>query len=80
MFVKKMLRDKFGSIMISVILGLGLAAMFRRACSGDGCIVVKPPNHKEIDEYVYKIDKSCFKYTPNLVPCRRGEGPTHVHP
>ncbi|OYV74829.1 MAG: hypothetical protein B7Z66_15140 [Chromatiales bacterium 21-64-14] len=71
MFVKKMMHDKFGSIVISVILGLGLAAMFRRACTGDGCIVVKPPDRKEVDDYVYRIDKSCYKYTPNVVPCSK---------
>ncbi len=72
MFVKKMLNDKFGSIMISVILGLGLAAVFRRVCTGDGCIVVKAPNAKELTEHVYRIDASCYKYTPNVVPCAMG--------
>ena len=73
MIVGKVLKDKFGSILISVILGLGLAAVFRRVCSGDGCVVVKAPSQKDIDEYVYKVDSSCYKYTPNLIPCpRRG--------
>ncbi len=69
MFVKRMLSDKFGSILISVILGLGLAALFRRVCSGDGCVVVKAPSEKEIRDFVYKVDTSCYKYTPNAVPC-----------
>ena len=69
MFVKRMLSDKFGSILISVLLGLGLAALFRRVCSGDGCVVVKAPSEKEIRDFVYKVDASCYKYTPNAVPC-----------
>jgi hypothetical protein len=69
MIIKKILDDKFGSIMISVILGLGLAAMFRRVCTGDGCIVIKAPSTKEIEEHVYQIDTSCYKYTPSVVPC-----------
>ena len=72
MFIKRMLSDKFGSIMISVILGLGLAAVFRRVCTGDGCIVVKAPSSKEITEHVYRIDSSCYKYTPSVVPCQLG--------
>ena len=72
MFVKRMLDDKFGSIVISVILGLGLAAVFRRACDGDGCIVIKSPDHKDVEDYVYRIDRSCYKYTPNVVPCKMG--------
>jgi hypothetical protein len=69
MIIKRMLSDKFGSIMISVILGLGLAALFRRVCSGDGCVVVQAPSEKEMRDYVYKIDASCYKYTPNVVSC-----------
>ena len=69
MIVKNVLHDNFGSIIISVILGLGLAALFRRVCSGDGCIIVKAPNASDIGKYYYKVDNSCYKYTPNLVDC-----------
>jgi hypothetical protein len=69
MIVAKVLKNNFGSILISVILGLGLAAVFRRVCVGDSCVVVKAPSAKEVDEYVYKIDTSCYKYTPNVIPC-----------
>jgi hypothetical protein len=75
MMVKKMMKDKVGSIVISVILGLGLAAIFRRACSGDGCIVVKPPDRKEVEDHVFRIDKSCYRYSPNVVPCKLGDRP-----
>jgi hypothetical protein len=70
-FIKRILHDRFGCIMISVILGLGLAAVFRRVCTGDGCVVVKAPSAKDINEYVYQIDSSCYKYTPSVVPCTR---------
>ena len=75
MFIKRALTDNFGSIIISVILGLGLAAVFRRVCSGDGCIVVKAPSAKELNDHVYRIDQSCYKYTPNVVPCKIGDKP-----
>jgi hypothetical protein len=69
-----MAKDRFGSIVISVILGLGLAAIFRRVCTGDSCVVVKAPSSKDIDENVFKIDSSCYKYTPNLIPCPLKKG------
>jgi hypothetical protein len=69
MLVKKLLNDNMGSIIVSIILGMGLAAMFRRACKGDGCIVVKAPSAKDLQRYHYKIDADCFKYTPEVVPC-----------
>ena len=69
MFVKRILHDRFGSILISVILGLGLAALFKRVCKGDGCMVINAPNENDIRNYVYKVDQSCYKYTPNVVDC-----------
>lgn len=74
MFIKRVLNDNAGSIMISVILGLGLAAIFRKACSGGSCIVVRHPDLGELKKYVYRMDGSCFKYTPHVVPCPVGGG------
>jgi hypothetical protein len=72
MLVKKVMDNNGGSILISVLLGLGLAAMFRRACHGDGCIVVKSPKMAEVRENVYKIQTDCYRYTPEVVPCPWG--------
>lgn len=69
MFVKRVLDDKYGTIVVSVILGLGLAALFRRACQGDSCFVVKSPNLGDLKKYTYRIDSQCYKYTPEVVPC-----------
>ena len=75
MLVKKLVNDKFGAIVVSVILGLGLAALFRRACTGDGCMVIKAPKASDVNKYYYKIDADCFKYTPQIVPCpEKGKG------
>ncbi len=67
-----MLNDQAGSILISILLGLGLAAVFRKACTGANCVVVRPPDMKEVNKYVYKLDESCYKYTPKPIPCPRG--------
>ena len=69
MLMKKVMTDNGGSILISVLLGLGLAAVFKRVCHGDGCVVIKSPNMSEIKKHVYKIDSDCYKYTPESIPC-----------
>lgn len=51
-----------GKRVLSVILGLGLAALFRRSCSKGQCVVVKGPPSAETDQYVYRIDDACYKY------------------
>lgn len=64
--------DRFGAIIISVILGLGLAAIFRATCHGDNCIVVKSPPRDQIDKHVYRIDDQCYKYSSYAVGCPGG--------
>lgn len=74
MSFKRIMSDPFGSILVSVILGIGLAAIFRRACTGDGCIVIRAPSQEEVDEHVYRVgsgdEAACYRYTPNVVPCK----------
>ena len=70
MFVRKIMQDDVGSMVVSVILGLGLAALFQRACKGDACRVIKAPKMSEVQRHVYQVDAdSCYKYTPEVIPC-----------
>lgn len=54
---------------ISIILGLGLASLFRQVCKDDKCRVVKGPNLKEIEKNIYKIDDKCYRYKPVATMC-----------
>ena len=69
MRLREALDSATGGIILSVLLGLGLAAVFRRACSGAGCVVVQAPDLGELQRYAYRVDSDCFKYTPEPVPC-----------
>jgi hypothetical protein len=65
----KLLGTDAGAIVVSVLLGLGLAAVFRRACKGDGCVVLRAPDAADVTRYHYKVGEDCFRYTPKVVPC-----------
>jgi hypothetical protein len=67
--LKKVMDDPIGRIIISVLLGLGLAALFRRACTGDSCVVIKAPKNDEVSRYYFKVHSDCYKYTPVVVSC-----------
>lgn len=69
-FFDNMTKDKYGKIIISVIWGLGLAALFRRVCEGRNCIVIKGPKPKEIDNKIYKFDQKCYKYNSYPSSCK----------
>ncbi len=59
-----------GAIAVSVLLGLGLAAAFRKVCADQRCIVVQGPPMREVSKYVYKVEDECFRYTPYYVECQ----------
>lgn len=67
--ITEILDSKIGQIVISIILGLGLATIFRKVCTGNSCVVIKSPSSEDINKYYYKINQDCFKYNPVPVPC-----------
>ena len=60
--IDKILKSKHGKIIISIIWGLGLAALFRKVCEGRKCLVIKGPKPEEVDNKIYKFDDKCYKY------------------
>ena len=70
--MNKLLNTEVGQKIVSIILGLGLASMFRRICNNNTCLVIKGPKIVEMDKY-YKIDKTCYKYNPYPINCPNKE-------
>ena len=64
-----LLNNPSGSFIASIILGLGLAAVFRSVCNEKGCMVIKGPKFEDTDKYYYKIHDKCYKYTPVVSEC-----------
>jgi hypothetical protein len=64
-----MLNTPLGQFLISMIMGLGLATMFRRVCDSKNCILFNGPVISEIDGKIYKYDEYCYKYELNNVKC-----------
>jgi hypothetical protein len=54
---------------ISIILGFGLASIFRKVCNTEHCRIVKGPNIKTIQNQMYKIDEKCYIYKPEATMC-----------
>ena len=62
--ITRIMNNKIGRIVISCILGLGLAALFQKACIMRDCIIIKGPEIKSIRDKVFKFEDKCYKYTP----------------
>jgi len=59
---KRLLHQPLGKVFISIMLGLGIASLFRKVCNDRNCIIYKGPATEEIDGKIYKHGKKCYKY------------------
>ncbi len=69
MNVRRLLNTDMGQVLISILLGLGLATMFRQVCEGKNCLIFNGPVINEIDGKIYKFGEYCHKYNLNAVSC-----------
>jgi hypothetical protein len=65
----KFVHTKSGKILMSVLLGLGLASLFRKVCENKNCYHFSAPPLNEIDGKIYKSKKKCVKYVPAPTKC-----------
>ena len=66
------MRSEKGYMFISVIWGLGLAALIFGICRDDReCILIKPYRHNDIIDPLnnFKYNNRCFKYKSVSSPC-----------
>jgi len=66
---KRLLNTELGIFFISVLLGIGLATLFRKVCEGKNCIHFNGPVISEIDGKTYKYGEHCYKYKLEATPC-----------
>jgi hypothetical protein len=67
MDLSKFVKNKTGRIIMSILLGLGLATLFRQICKGENCTVYKAPIINETD--IYKFEKDCYSFEKIPTKC-----------
>ena len=72
--LKLLFTTKYGQILVSCLLGLGLATIFRRACkASSNCVVYRVPSREKIQTQVYKDGDDCFKVQLEESKCETGK-------
>lgn len=66
---QRLLHTETGRIFISIVLGLGIASLFRKACKNRSCIVFRAPPLKDLEHSVYQLDDKCYEYKSKAVKC-----------
>ena len=70
---KRLLHSSLGKIIISILIGLGLATLFRKVCNDRNCLTFKGPILGEIDGKIYKHGEKCFKYSATSTSCDKNK-------
>lgn len=68
---QRLLNTKLGQFFISVLLGIGLASLFRRVCTEKNCLRFNGPIISEFDKNIYKYDEKCYKYSVSPATCNK---------
>jgi len=68
-YLSKFVHSSTGKIIMSILLGFGLATFFREVCKGKECLEFYAPSLDQIKDKIYKVDNKCFNYIPKLAKC-----------
>ena len=69
MSILSILDTETGQVMISIVLGLGLAALFQKVCQDEKCTVYLSPDENKITDRIFIQNGQCYKYVKEPVPC-----------
>ena len=73
MYLDKFVHSHTGKIIMSILLGIGLATFFRAVCKGKQCRIVSAPPMEEIEDQIYKFDNKCYKLEKNTIKCDKNK-------
>jgi hypothetical protein len=67
--LEKFVHSERGKILMSILLGFGLASLFRKVCKDNNCLAFHAPPLDEFKDKIYKNNGKCIKYTPVATKC-----------
>ena len=71
MNLKQLIYSPGGKVFISILLGIGLATMFRKACNERNCIKFVGPSDKELREKTFKFNNKCYTFKTTAETCNK---------
>jgi hypothetical protein len=73
MYLDKFVHSYTGKIIMSIILGIGLATFFRSVCKGRNCRIISSPPIEEIEGQTYKFNNKCYKFEKEAINCEKNK-------
>ena len=70
--VKNLLHTSMGKIILSILLGLGFATLFRQICNSKDCYKFIGPKHNELRDKIFASDSEktkCYSLVEENITC-----------
>ena len=71
--LKDIINSSRGKYVFSILLGIGLASLFRKACSSRNCLVFKAPSLEKIKDKIFGYNNKCYKFEDKGTSCQKND-------
>lgn len=71
MYFRRFVNTNFGRILLSIIIGLGIASLVRKGCETGECYQFKGVNPEKVKGNVFEYENKCYQF--ELKPVSRDE-------
>tara|TARA_B100000035_G_scaffold256755_1_gene226706 strand:- start:126 stop:389 length:264 start_codon:yes stop_codon:yes gene_type:complete len=72
--VSRLFYSQPGKIFLSILLGLGIASLFRKICTSKNCYNFIGPEQKDLKNKIFSFDSNndkCFKINEQISDCNK---------
>ena len=69
MYLRRLLYGPVGRIVIPILLGLGLATLFRKVCKDRSCLIFHAEPFSKIKSQVFKFNDKCYEFEEIAKTC-----------
>ena len=69
MHLERFVQTEAGRILMSIVLGVGLASLFKASCKGRNCVIMQAPALEQLKDKIYKFDDICYKFKSSQKKC-----------
>ncbi len=74
--VGRLFYSETGRIFLSILLGLGIASLFRKICTSTNCYNFSGPEQKDLKDKIFSFDSNndkCFKVNQEITNCNKNQ-------
>jgi len=71
--LKQLLYSKYSKIILSIVLGFGLATLFNKTCSNKSCYKYIAPDSDKVENNTWLYNNTCYRYKPQISSCDKNK-------